>query len=63
METLCAFLNGMGGKVRFGVTNAAGIARKEHANDAEKIEWIGPPFRVRSAREAKENEDANDSGG
>ena len=63
METLCAFLNGVGGKVLFGVTNAAGIARKEHANHAEKIEWIGAPFRVRSAREAKENEDANDSGG
>jgi hypothetical protein len=46
METLCAFLNGMGSKVLFGVTNARSMAMKEHTNKTEKIEWMGVPGRV-----------------
>jgi ATP-dependent DNA helicase RecG len=46
METLCAFPNGVGGKVLFGVTNVGSMAMKEHTNNTEKIEWIGVPSRV-----------------
>ena len=63
METLCAFLNGAGGKVLFGVTNAGRLPRKEHANDAEELEWIGVSGRVCSAAETKGDDDANDTGG
>jgi hypothetical protein len=63
METLCAFLNGVGGKVLFEVTNAGRLPRKEHANDAEKLEWIGVSGRVCSAAETKGDDDANDTGG
>src|SRR5580658_5428394 len=41
METLCAFLNGAGGKVLFGVTNAGRIARQEDAINTGEIEWTG----------------------
>jgi hypothetical protein len=46
METLCAFLNGVGWKVLFRVTNAGSTAMKEHTNNKEKLEWIGVPGRV-----------------
>jgi antitoxin (DNA-binding transcriptional repressor) of toxin-antitoxin stability system len=41
METLCAFLNGVGGRALFGVTNAGRIARKEDAINTGEIEWTG----------------------
>ena len=40
-ETRCAFLNGVGGKVLFVMTNAGRIARKEDAIDTEEIVWTG----------------------
>lgn len=46
METLCACLNGVGGKGLFGVTNVGSMAMKEHTYNTEKIEWTGVRGRV-----------------
>jgi predicted HTH transcriptional regulator len=63
METLCAFLNGLGSKVLFGVANGGSMGMKEHTNKTEKIEWTGVPGRVCSLGGTKENDHANDTGG
>ena len=55
METLCAFLNGVGGKVLFGVTNAGKIQGQDMADAtyqevANAIRKLEPPAWIEQIR-------------